>query len=167
MQNKEIAKTASVRKLRYQKSPIYLILICLSIIVVLACVFLLLKDIVNTVKHKDVQIGNQVYILEIADTQVAREKGLSERNSLANNKGMLFDFKSDGDWRMWMLKMRFSIDIIWLDKTGKVIFIKEYAQPGSFPEAYHAGKPGRYVIELPAGTLKMQNINVGDYIKLY
>jgi uncharacterized membrane protein (UPF0127 family) len=170
MQNKETVKTVSVHnkpnKLRYQKSPLYFILLCLSIAVILFCCFLVLKDRVNTVKYKDVQIGNRVYILEVADTEGAREKGLSERDYLADNKGMLFDFKTDSDWRIWMLKMRFNIDIAWLNKDGKVIFIKHNATPGSYPEAYHAGQPSRYVIELPAGTLKNQNVNIGDKLKL-
>ena len=106
------------------------------------------------------------YNLEVADTSAKREKGLSERDGLADKTGMLFDFKREGDWSMWMLQMRFPIDIAWLDKSGKVIFIKPNAQPGDYPEVYHAEQPSWYAVELPAGTFEKLGVKVGDSIQL-
>lgn len=153
-------------KMRRQKGPLVLILVSLVIVVLVFCGFLLLKDKIDQIEYKDAYIGNQVYILEVANTEGARQKGLSERDSLAKNKGMLFDYKTDGNWRIWMLKMRFNIDIAWLDKNGKVVHIKTNATPGSYPEAYYAEQPSRYVVEVPANTFESLGVKVGDLIKI-
>lgn len=160
-QNKETAKTGLVRR---QRSPYLLIGITILIIIVIIGGFFLIKKRVDFVAYKNVTIGNRVYELEVADTEAAREQGLSERDNIPSNGGMFFDFKSDGDWRIWMLKMRFNIDIAWLDKSGKIVFIKDNAEPASYPEAYHPNAIARYVIEVPAGTFKAQSVKVGNYI---
>ncbi|HPW48092.1 DUF192 domain-containing protein [Candidatus Saccharibacteria bacterium] len=163
MPNKETVKIESVRR---QKSPLAVILASLTIVVLLVCGFAMFRYWVSQVEYKDVQIGNRIFVLEVADTEAARERGLSERDSLGINKGMLFDFKKDGNWRMWMLKMRLNIDIAWVSSSGEIIYIKRNATPGSFPEAYQANRPSRYVIEVPARTFERLNIKVGDYIKI-
>jgi uncharacterized membrane protein (UPF0127 family) len=121
---------------------------------------------VKHVDYKDVKIGSETFKLEVANTEDARIKGLSQRDSLDKNKGMLFDFKSAGDWRIWMIDMHFDIDIAWLDQGGKIVYIKEDATPASYPEIYHASVPNWYVIELPANTLSRVGVHQGDSIKL-
>jgi uncharacterized membrane protein (UPF0127 family) len=163
MQNKETAKTVLVRR---QKGPYLFIIASLLIIVLIITGILVLKQKVDYVAYKDVKIGNETYKLEVADTQASREKGLGYREGLANNSGMLFDFKTDSDWRIWMANMHFDIDIAWLNKEGKIMHIKANAQPGSYPEAYHADIPNRYVIEVPAKTFEKLNIKEGDIINI-
>jgi uncharacterized membrane protein (UPF0127 family) len=163
MQNKETVKTASVRR---QKNPILFIAISLILVFVMVGGFLYLRKDLKHVEYKDVKIGSQVFRLEIADTQASREKGLSEREPINKNTGMLFDFKKYGDWRMWMVQMRFNIDIIWLNKEGEVLHIKKNAIPGSYPETYYAEQPSWYVIELLAGEADKNNIKEGNIIKI-
>lgn len=163
MQNKEIVKIESVRK---QKSPIIFILSSILIVILLitSCIFLNKK--INNVDYKNVKIGSENFRLEVANTDAAREKGLSRRDSLAKNNGMLFDFKAYGDWRMWMVDMHFDIDMIWLNQQGKILHTKTNATSGSFPEVYHAEQQNWYVIELPAGTSDRLGIKEGDTIKI-
>jgi uncharacterized membrane protein (UPF0127 family) len=163
MQNKETKKTESARK---QHGPLLLILVSLTIVVGLLSGFLVLRQHVNNVGFKDVTIGNKKFTLEIADTQSKREKGLSERDNLAPDHGMLFDFTENGDWRMWMVQMRFPIDIAWLTKDGKIVYIKHNAQPGDYPEIYHAGQQSWYAIEVPTGTFDDQAVKEGDTIRI-
>lgn len=165
MRNKETKKTELARKTK-QKSAWPFIFISVFIVVSLVAGFIIIKNQANKVSYKTVKIGDATYKLEVADTSAAREKGLSERDGLADKTGMLFDFKREGDWRMWMLQMRFPIDISWLSKDGKVVFIKPNAQPGDYPEVYHAEQPSWYAIELPAGTFEKLGIKVGDSIQL-
>lgn len=164
MQNKETKKTESAPKPRYQKSfwPYIVISVLVFICLILVAIWFVNK--VNTIVYKNVQIGQQTFKLEVAQTEEAREKGLSERDSLTKNTGMLFDFKQDGDWRMWMVQMRFPIDIAWLDKNYKILKIKSNAKPADFPEVYYADAPSRYVIELNSGVFKELDIKEGDTI---
>ncbi|HUD03277.1 MAG TPA: DUF192 domain-containing protein [Patescibacteria group bacterium] len=120
----------------------------------------------NQTHFKDVKIGNTVFTLEVADTDKTREKGLSDRYNLPKNSGMLFDFKTLGDWRMWMIDMRFDIDMAWLNSNNQIIYIKTDATPGSYPQTFGAGSPSRYVIEVPANTFNELDIHIGDPIKI-
>ena len=163
MQNKETKKTESARK---QQSPLVYILAVVGILTVLIGGFFVLKNQVNTVQYRQVTIGSKQFNLEVADTASEREKGLSERDSIPNDGGMLFDFKENGNWQMWMLQMRFPIDIAWLTKEGTVVGIKNSAQPGDYPDVYYAEQPSWYVIEVPAGTFNNLGVKEGDTIKL-
>lgn len=151
---------------RNQKRLLALILISFTLLVLIGCGRLFLKDWINTKNYIHLQIGNEVFILEVADTEAAHTKGLSQRDSLDRNKGMLFDFKTDAVWEIWMIQMRFSIDIIWLNSNGKIVYIKEDVTPAYYPETFHPNQPVRYVIELPAKTVQRLELNVGDHIKL-
>jgi len=163
MQNKETAKIVSVRR---QKSPIIYILATVFIVVLIVAGFWALKKRTDYVAYKNVKIGNQIFKLEVASSDATRSRGLSYRDSLPSNSGMLFDFKANGDWRIWMADMHFNIDIAWLSKDGKIVHIKSNATPGSFPEAYHADTPNWYVIEAPPGTFEVQNVHEGDTIDI-
>ncbi|MEI6237530.1 MAG: DUF192 domain-containing protein [Candidatus Saccharibacteria bacterium] len=163
MQNKETEKIVLVRK---QKSPYIFIIISILIILAIIVGFWFLKQKVDYVAYKNVKIGNETFKLEVADTVAAREKGLGYRDNLPKNQGMLFNFKQDGDWHIWMANMHFNIDIAWLNKEGKIIHIKTNAEPGSYPEAYHTETPSWYVIETPAKSFENLKINEGDIIEI-
>jgi len=164
MQNKETKKTELAPK--KQRGPLLYILISVVLIALLAAGFFVLKKQVTAVTYKQVMIAGKTYTLEVADTESEREKGLSERDSIASDGGMLFDFKQEGDWRMWMLQMRFPIDMIWLKKDGTIVHIKHGAQPGDYPELYYASAPSWYVLELPTGTAANLGVKEGDTIHI-
>ncbi len=163
MPNKETKKTESARK---QRGPLALIVASIAIVIALVAGFFVFRQHVNNVGFTDVTIGKKAFTLEIADTPAKREKGLSQRDALGADKGMLFDFEENGDWRMWMVQMRFPIDIAWLTKDGKVVYIKHNAKPGEYPEIYHANQPSWYVIEVPEGTFDSQGVKEGDTIRI-
>jgi uncharacterized membrane protein (UPF0127 family) len=130
---------------------------------ILVCGIIFYKQ-VTKVDYVQAKIGSEIFKLEVAKTQAAREQGLSERDGISINEGMLFDFGQNGRWRMWMVQMRFPIDIAWLDESKKIIYIKSNATPAEFPETYDAKQDSRYVIEVNSGTLNRLNVNIGDSI---
>lgn len=166
MQNKEIKKTELALKPRTQKSPLLLILVSFAILALIISGFALLKQRVERVDYKKVSIVGKVFKLELADTYSKRVDGLSQRDSIPADGGMFFNFGEDGDWRMWMLQMRFPIDIVWLANDGKVVGIKHSAQPAEYPEVYRAEQPSRYVIEVRAGAIKQLGLKVGDTVQV-
>jgi len=163
MQNKETKKTESARK---QSGPFIYIVSTIVLIALLVGGFFALRQQVNHVAYHKAIVGGKQFTFEVADTKSEREKGLSERDSIPSDGGMLFDFKENGDWQIWMLQMRFPIDIAWLTKDGKVVKIKPSAQPGDYPEVYHAEQPSWYVIEVPTGTFDRLQVHEGDTINL-
>lgn len=102
----------------------------------------------------------------IADTIETRAKGLSGRTSLARDEGMLFVFDTDGQYGFWMKDMLMAIDILWLDQSGKIIYIVQSAMPESYPEAYVPRSPARYVLELQADWVRTHGVSLGDRVEL-
>lgn len=159
MPNKETKKIELVHK---QKRLLLYFSILAIVVTLLVSIFLLVKQ----TNYRQVKIGNVTYKLEVADNADMRAKGLSDRDSLPANTGMLFDFGAYGDWRMWMHRMRFDIDLAWLNKEGKIIYIKHKATPSDYPNTYQADDSSWYVIEVPAGTFESNGVNKGDSVAL-
>ncbi len=108
-----------------------------------------------------------VYALEIADSEEERIRGLSGRERLAENSGMLFVFDPPQQACMWMKSMRFSIDMLWLDTAKKIIDMSADVSPQTFPKLFCATKPASYVLELPSGTIAGQSFAVGQTLNIH
>ena len=111
-----------------------------------------------------IQIGDVMLQVEIADTQEKRVKGLSNRESLQENRGMLFLLEKPGRYGFWMKEMNFAIDIIWIDKNKSVIEITKNVDPKTFPEVFYPKEAVQYVIEIQAGFTELNEIQLGDKI---
>ena len=115
-------------------------------------------------KFKKIRIGRKVIKVEVADYFLKKIKGLMFRSSLSKDSGMLFVFDQEGYHSIWMLGMRFSIDIIWIDERKKVVDFVENARP-SF-NTYIPKEKARYVLEVNSGFVKKNKIKIGSGIKL-
>lgn len=160
MPNKETAKTASARN--SLSVPLFIIGIILFFFVVIGMWLKMTLHETGSI----VTAGNQSFTVEVADTQGEREQGLSERDSMPANHGMLFDFKQNGRWNMWMLKMRFNLDMAWLDESGKVVYLRENLTPDTFPNVFIPDTDARYVLEVNAGSLQAAGVKLGDTVRL-
>ena len=115
---------------------------------------------------KNVLIGGQNVKMDVSDTDCKRELGLSGRNSLQNDTGMLFIFDKEGSYEFWMKDMNFSIDIIWVDSNFNITGIEKNLKPDTYPEAFGEKYLAKYVFELPAGFSDVNNIKVGNKISI-
>ncbi len=109
-----------------------------------------------------VQTGELSYSAEIADTDTLRILGLSGRKSLAQGAALLFIFPKDDFYGFWMKDMLFSIDIIGLDGKKRVVWLEENMKPSSFPHVFTPPRPVRFVLEVPAGSIKKDAISLGQ-----
>jgi len=119
----------------------------------------------NVNAAKAVKIGNAVVFVELAQTSEEQAKGLSGRQTLGANSGMLFIFSSPGNYAFWMPEMNFPLDIIWMDGARRVIGVTENAPPLSDktkPVLYRPPSPAQYVLEVNAGFARRHGIKVGD-----
>ncbi len=106
----------------------------------------------------------------VATSLEDRKQGLSGVDLLADDVGMLFVFPNLGQHNIWMQEMNFPLDIVWLDETGKVVYVVEDAPPpddvsGELP-VYQSELPAKYVLEMTAGKAESAGIEVGDTIVL-
>jgi uncharacterized protein len=119
-------------------------------------------------RGNSVTINDQRINLTLADTEEKRETGLSGRESLGENEGMLFTFDRPGFYGFWMRDMQFPIDIIFINED-KVITIYEDVPPPSEGEIlaiYKPEEPADKVLELNAGKVKELGVKKGDTIDL-
>lgn len=116
------------------------------------------------VKHTIATIKNVIVRVDIADTELLREKGLSGRVSLPDGEGMWFVYQENGIYSFWMPDMHFSIDIIWFDENFRAVHIQENATPESYPHVFTPDVLARYVLEVSAGFVQKNGVNLGDKI---
>src|SRR5438093_10689364 len=102
---------------------------------------------------RDTLLGEAI---EVADTAVRRVKGLLGRQCLEDGQGLLFKQCSS----LHTLFMRFPIDILFIDKQGKVLKSRGDVRPFKFIAA-----PLRsyYALELPSGAISTSRTRVGDH----
>ncbi len=105
-------------------------------------------------------------MVSLARTPAVQEQGLGGRNSLGSNEGMLFVFPTDGHNLFWMKDMRFSIDIIWLDSAGRVVYIVPDLSPATYPQTFGPSLLSRFVLEVPAGWTAAHQTQIGDTAQL-
>lgn len=117
---------------------------------------------VNFDNIKYVKIAGQNIKVILAETTLEQNRGLSGREKLNENEGMLFVFNHEGNYPFWMKDMNFPIDIIWLDENLKVVYIKKNALPQSYPESFSPGTNAKYVLEVNAGFSEKNNLKEGD-----
>lgn len=106
-------------------------------------------------------LGDGIFTARIAKTDSERIKGLSGTDYLPKDKAMLFVFEEDARHGIWMKDMKIPIDVVWLDRDRRVIYIARDVLPESYPEVYRPNIAARYVIELAAGTVKDKVIRIG------
>lgn len=112
-----------------------------------------------------VEISNVKIYVELATTAGQIEKGLSERNTLSEGQGMLFVFEKSDFHTFWMKGMLFPLDFIWI-KGSKIVDLTENVQPEDFqpPNVLTPKSKVDKVLEVKAGFIKKQQINIGDFV---
>ena len=137
----------------------------LCFVVLLFCFYLYQnnRNSENIVMREIPLVVNDIHMTAyVAQTFEQRRKGLSIFSKLTESESMIFIFEKEGLHPFWMKDMKFPIDIIWLNKNKEIIFIKEHAHPGDYPESYLPDKKSLYVIEFVDGFVEKNNIRIGD-----
>jgi len=98
--------------------------------------------------------------VEVVQSAVERQRGLMERHALAPHHGMLFIFDTMADHPFWMKQTVIALDMIFIDNKQQVIGIIHDVPPLTL-ERRTINKPSQYVVEVPAGYARANNITVG------
>ncbi|MBP9714945.1 MAG: DUF192 domain-containing protein [Candidatus Pacebacteria bacterium] len=146
------------------KKILYFLLVS---VILIFFVFILPKNhrsfSVNEIKN--VEVANQKIKVDVVNTPETRAQGLSGRESLAENEGMLFVFDNPSDYSFWMKDMNFSIDMIWIGEDMKITYIKKNATPESYPEGFGPKeKTSKYVLEVFSGFSDKYDLETGDKV---
>lgn len=155
---------ANSRKKNIPKN-IVIVFVSLILIVILFSIFSRPKN----VKYPDgigLTIKNQDYYLEVAHTNETRAKGLSNREKICPNCGMIFVFDKPAQYTFWMKDTLIPLDMVWLDDQGKIVKIATVLDINNDQKKYTNDQNAKYVIELNANEAFKLDLKIGDTIDL-
>jgi uncharacterized membrane protein (UPF0127 family) len=97
-----------------------------------------------------------------------RQRGLTGRAALPEDRLMLFAYPEDGVHHVWMKGCKFPIDVAWLDAGGIVVAVAEGLPPCPCEPCPIYGEEisSRYFVEGVAGWLKDRGVAVGTRIRV-
>jgi uncharacterized membrane protein (UPF0127 family) len=132
----------------------------------LALVLLITGTVTPAPPHAVLPDGAPI-ALELAISDQERATGLMFRDQLAENRGMLFLFAKEEPWGFYMKNCFLSLDMIWLDSTGKIVHIEENVPPCKTEPCptYMPLKPALAVLEVGAGIARKHTLKVGNSIQ--
>ena len=101
---------------------------------------------------------------ELARTQEERGRGLQFRRSLGHDEGMLFVFPSSHPQGFWMKDTLIPLDIIWMDRHKRIVFIAPSVLPCETEPCpvYMPDTAADYVLEVNAGVAAQWGLRPGD-----
>ena len=115
-----------------------------------------------------VNVGGASVTADIADDEASRARGLSGRDRLDADAGMLFVLPGDAP-SFWMKDMRFPIDIVWI-KGGRVVDVTaDVPPPAGTNEAlatYSPDRPANRALEVNAGWAARHGVERGDRVRV-
>jgi len=111
--------------------------------------------------------SGHTFSLEVAADPASRARGYMGRARVGPRDGMLFIFEADDVHSFWMKDCKIALDIVWLDQSGRVVWVAADQKPcpaaGECPSIAPPA-PARYVIEFAAGTSAAESLRRGDAV---
>ena len=115
--------------------------------------------------YKVATVNGQDFKLDVAYTEVERNLGLSDRESLDRDRGMLFVFDTQESWAFWMKGVKIPLDAIWIDANGRIVDIQTMLPQPFVPDfalrRYGPQAAARYVLEINGGLAEKLGFQVG------
>jgi uncharacterized membrane protein (UPF0127 family) len=108
--------------------------------------------------------GVHRFMVEIADDDAERQRGLMERPPLADDRGMLFQFPDVAERGFWMHNTPSPLDIIYIDPRGRIVSIAKNAAPNN-DAVIPSNGPAMGVLELRAGRSDEIGAKPGDVVR--
>lgn len=108
--------------------------------------------------------GEHDFMVEIADDDAERQRGLMHRPPLADDRGMLFQFPEAAERAFWMHNTPSSLDIVYIGADGRIVRIAEHTTPNS-DQTYPSLAPAKGVLEVRAGRMREIGAREGDQVR--
>lgn len=107
-------------------------------------------------------LGPRTIEVEVADTDIERQRGLMFRRRMDADQGMLFVFPETAPRHFWMRNTYLPLDLAYIDAEGRIVDIlplepmDETLVPSS--------APARWALEMHRGWFAAQGIRIGDRV---
>ena len=138
------------------------LVVIIVLILLIFVLFMVLAQKENIEKIKEVCFENKCFEVEIA-----KDKALGLMNREVLDGGMLFVYNQERFISIWMKNMKIPIDIIWLNKDKEVVHLVENAQPCITEkcESFKSNKKAQYILEVNAGQIQENNVQLGNQVE--
>ena len=108
--------------------------------------------------------GEHAFTVEVVDTPETRAQGLMYRQELADDAGMLFDFREERPVSFWMRNTYIPLDMLFIEADGTILNIHVNARPHDTTSIPSDG-PVQFVLEIPGGRSDELGIAAGDTVE--
>ena len=139
------------------------------IIFLFSIVFLIavVVSLINSGKS-EVCFEKKCIFVYLAVTDEEQIKGLSGRENLEDNKGMLFVMEREGIYPFWMKDMLFSLDIVWISSNGTIVDLIRNVDMCSGPICLPIipDAEAKYVLEANSGFSENMGFDIGDKVDI-
>jgi uncharacterized membrane protein (UPF0127 family) len=141
------------------------IIIFLIVLIVIIAFSFFRKNTNPSLEATKIVLKNHEYQIEIARTSSQKAAGLSNRETLCSNCGMIFLFSKDGNLPFWMKDTLIPLDMIWINSNGQITDIITATDIKSLKILQNT-KPAKYVLEINANEAQKIGLKTGDIISL-
>ena len=108
-------------------------------------------------------VGYQRVTVEVAATPSARRRGLMHRESLPDDRGMLFVFPEERLLTFWMKDTHIPLSIAFAREDGSIVRIADLEPHSERPVSSRS--PARYALEMNRGWFARNGVLEGDAIR--
>lgn len=115
-----------------------------------------------------VELRGKRFVVEVVDTEAARERGLMFRDAMADDHGMVFIHDFEAPQAYWMKNTKIPLDIFYFDHARKLVSVSRDVPPCSLGDRcppFASEGPALYVLELNAGIAQQLGVQAGDELK--
>lgn len=140
-------------------------------IILIALIFIFIQKIffssnkaVDNRELTNITVGDTKIMVEIAETADEKYKGLSFRENLADNEGMLFLHERIGTHEYVMRDMNFNLDFIFI-KDEEIVDIAKNVTIG-YKGVIKGATTYNKILEVPANWTDKNNIELGGKITI-
>ena len=142
----------------------------ITLIIVVFLIIVLTIVVYNKNSKPTVCFLGKCFEVEIAKTDEEKSRGLMFRESLGEDKGMLFVYDDEGIYVFWMKNTLMPLDIIWINSDFEVVHVEKNVKPCINFENCEIFQPSinaKFVLELNSGVVNTLEIEEGKKVKFY
>ena len=115
----------------------------------------------------DASGGKKVEVrVEVADDLAEQTKGLMDRTTLGENRGMLFVYPEEQELSFWMKNTLIPLSIAFIDSERRIVDIQDMKPLDDKPPSYVSADPAQYALEVNQGFFEKRGVKVGDRVEL-
>jgi len=117
-----------------------------------------------------IHLGKKALMVEVADSEPERARGLMFREKLGRDAGMLFLFDNAQVLSFWMKNTPLPLSIGFFDQKLQLFEVQDMDPPKELMDrnlrTYRSSRPSRIALEVRKGWFKENNIPMGAQLRL-